>query len=300
MLEIAPFNKKIILGTALWGWGVARKEAYAMLENFIEEKGSIVDTATNYPINKCSKDMGLAIKWLADWGSVYSRRKLKLIVKIGSINNFGDSRIDLSSFNLLQTVEKLQECFRESLAGISIHWDNRNSLKEIKQTVSTMLRLRDSGLEIGFSGVSNPEIYYESSPELSSDWLIQVKENFLTSESRLGYERYFPSARYIAYGINMGGIKEGNYSIDSSVTLRGIRVDPSFIKASKLFLDSNQDLSVKPISISQLSLAYAFKNQSLSGVIIGPRKSEQLIDSMSFWKNLLKETNISLKVIRNV
>ena len=54
-----PIDKTLVLGTALWGWGVDRNEAYKLLESFFENGGAVVDTSTNYPINKCKMDSPL-------------------------------------------------------------------------------------------------------------------------------------------------------------------------------------------------------------------------------------------------
>jgi len=91
MMNTSRSKKKLILGTALWGWGITRPEAFKILERHFENDEIIVDTATNYPINKNPKDFGLAIRWLSEWTSAHPNEQFSLIAKIGSTNNMGET-----------------------------------------------------------------------------------------------------------------------------------------------------------------------------------------------------------------
>ncbi len=298
MIETSPLKKKIILGTALWGWGVTRFEAFALLDEFFENGGVIVDTATNYPINKCPDDLGLAVRWLTEWTKLNSNDKYSLIVKIGSKNNMGGPEFDLSPKNIIDTTKKLQDAFEQSLSCISIHWDNRGDVQkdriEIDQTVDAMLRVRESGLDIGLSGIKNPNIYYLSNPSISDDWYIQVKENFSTNYSRLLYQNYFPNAKFFAYGINMGGIKFDCNNSASSINLRGIKVNSSLLEKLSSILEASRDIDPRFNDINQLSLIFSYYNKFLSGVIIGPRNTAQLRESLNLWADLQGSINQSI------
>lgn len=287
-------EKIIVLGTAMWGWSVTKKEAYSLLDNYFESGGSLIDTASNYPINKCKKDHGLAISWLSDWRKSNPSSKMSLIVKIGSKNNLGGPKIDLTPKNILESTKKMSDLFENSLSCVSIHWDNRcdkvSDLLSIDQTVEAMTRVHDSGLQVGLSGIKNPKQYYLSNPSLSSKWVIQVKESFITKDARLFYEKYFPRARYLAYGINMGGIKLETH--DNYVGLRKIKVDPELIERARIFIQSNEVLNPRPKTFNQLSLALAHNNSSLAGVVIGPSNLEQLEESMKYWMDLQMADNL--------
>lgn len=284
MIDIAPSKKKLVLGTALWGWGIAREEAFSLLENFLQSGGEIVDTATNYPINKCKDDFGLAVKWLGEWKALHPQARMSLIVKMGAKDNMGGPETDLSPERIMAASENLRDVFEDSLSCISIHWDNRQT--GIDQTVAAMSRIRETGLEIGLSGIKSPALYHASRPGLSDDWIIQAKENFLTNQARLSYEAYFPNARYLAYGINLGGVKIEESAKDSSVSLRGIKVEPAFVERIKSILDSDHGIEPRPVTMNQLSMAFAHSNAALSGVIIGPRNVGQLEDTVKYWKEL--------------
>lgn len=295
LIDATPSNKKIILGTALWGWGITRTEAFNLLDYYSNNGGLIVDTATNYPINKREEDYGLAIRWLKDWMRIYPNEKVSIIVKIGSKNNMGGPEVDLSPTTVLETTKRLRDIFGNSLSCVSIHWDDRvdetKEKKAITQTVEAMSRVHEMGLDIGLSGIKDPRLYYQSSPILASEWLIQVKENFLTNRPRISYEKYFPSARYFAYGINMGGIKVENYCKDSSINLRGIEVKSELVDKLRNLLEIGANIEPCPSNLNHLSLAFTHSNDSLSGVIIGPRNVRQLEETMLYWSELENSAN---------
>jgi aryl-alcohol dehydrogenase-like predicted oxidoreductase len=295
LIEASPSNKKVILGTALWGWGITRTEAFSLLEQFFESSGVVIDTATNYPINKCKDDFGLSVRWLTEWTRLHPNHKYSLIVKLGAKNNMGGSESDLRPENIIETTKKLKDAFGHSLSCISIHWDNRGDEPHdqiaISRTVDAMLNLREAGLDIGLSGIKYPKNYCLSNPLLTDDWIIQVKENFLTNKSRLLYQECFPNAKYFAYGINMGGLKLESCGTESSIKLRGIKVDSSLVEKIRIVLESAKCIDPCPININQLSLAFAHCNDFLSGVIIGPRNIKQLEETLRFWEDLHSSNN---------
>lgn len=297
MIDVSPTNKQLILGTALWGWGVTRTEAYRILEAFLECGGMLVDTATNYPINKQKKDFGLTLGWLTDWVRSNHSSNLALITKIGSKNNMGSTEIDLSPAEIFATTKSLGDIFEENLSCVSIHWDNRigeiHGYDAIKRTVEAMSTIRQSGLNIGLSGIQDPKNYYYSDPNLASEWIIQVKENFLTKSSRAMYEKFFSKARYLAYSINMGGAKLEITKNCSSANLRGIKINQLFLERVRIFLNSNHGIIPSPTNLNQLSLLNSYCNQALSGSIVGPRNLQQLEDTLSYWSELKKVNNLS-------
>lgn len=289
LFELATKEKVLVLGTALWGWGIERHEAYNILEKFVECGGSMVDTATNYPINKCPADHGLALKWIAEWLSV-NGSPLSIMIKIGSVDNMGSKTTNLTSDNILRSADHFRAKLGEAFSSIVIHWDNRaiedNSSHEIENTVSAMTVLEASGIAIGLSGIKYPELYYKANPALSEKWIIQVKENSTTCADRERYQRFFPQAKYLAYSINLGGLKIEAPRHDSSITLRDIHIPPTTLDRLMDILKSDHGLEPKPNTLNDLALIKTYMNPALSGVIISPRNVEQLADTLCFWKKL--------------
>jgi len=278
-------EKRLILGTALWGWGVSKKEAFLILDNFVENGGLYIDCATNYPINKNIKDYGLALLWIEEWIKI-NNKKLFIIVKVGSIDNLGTPNFDLSSNNILTVSKRLIDIFGDSLGCISVHWDNRIENKDFKLVQETVIALKEikekNNLSIGLSGIKNPRFYYEAMPDLVDDWIIQCKENFLTQEARLNYQEYFPLAKYYAYGINMGGIK---FSDEKSVSarIREINYSSKLKEVISTSLQDNQIIDNGLSTVNDLNMAFIFLNTIYNGIIIGPRTVEQLISTFKTW-----------------
>lgn len=280
----------LILGTALWGWGVDRIEAFRILDGFLSNGGETIDTASNYPINKRREDYGLAIRWISEWISLNPGADISILAKIGAVDNMGSNAVDLSLKNINSTVDSLFDSFGSFLSCVSIHWDNRGESPEdfpkIIETVCAMGGLIDSGLNVGLSGIKYPELYYKSNPGLADSWVIQVKENMATNSSRMSYMDFFPNSRYLAYGINMGGVKLVNTDENGSLILRNITVDESKLELLSMFLNSDHGFSPRPHTLNDLALAFSYHNQSLSGLIIGPRDLSQLADSFDYWNKL--------------
>jgi aryl-alcohol dehydrogenase-like predicted oxidoreductase len=295
MSTFAPDNKKLVLGTALWGWGIERREAYELLEHFLQSGGSIVDTATNYPINKHKEDFGLAVSWIADWVQQHGDTGLALTVKIGSRDNMGSPDVNLTPDHIERAADTLKSQFGDALSCISIHWDNRaddeHQLAAIAQTVDAMSKLEKAGFSIGLSGIKHPELYFKAAPTLAEKWIIQVKENFMTRAAREAYQTWFPKAKYLAYGINLGGLKIEAPKTNSSIELRQINIPQSLTERLGHFLNSDHGFVPRPMTLNELAMAASYVNPSLSGVVIGPRNIEQLENTLAYWKSLEEYAN---------
>lgn len=292
-------KKQLILGTALWGWGINKDDAFSILDNFVKLGGFCVDCATNYPINKNINDLGLALKWLEEWNNI-NKANLFIIVKIGSKDNLGSPSYDLSKKYILTSYKKLLERFDDALGCISVHWDDRiekNDLADVQETLAALKTIKDKGVYIGLSGVKNPALYYNAMSELYDDWIIQCKENFLTNQSILTYKKYFPLSKYYAYGINMGGLKISKDEQSISANIRKINHSE---KLKFLILECLNNKFIKSINLksaNDLNMAFIFINQMYNGVIVGPRTNIQLASTFNTWNNLINLDLESLKVL---
>lgn len=278
------FSKQIMLGTALWGWGVEKREVFALLDAFVDLGGQYIDAATNYPINGVAEDFGRAAAWLGEWLNSNTGTKLSVLLKVGSKNNLGSPDADLSPEVFAQAEKRYQEIFRGNLSALAVHWDGREKAdtSAIAATIHCLDEIHQRGLQIGFSGVKSPEIYQAVAPHLADKWMIQVKENALTQTARSQYSPYFPKAQYIAYGINMGGVKSRSNDSNSSVSLRNIQQPLELVDRILAFVESDNFLEPKPESLIEFSLALAIFNPYLSGVITGPRNLSQLKHTFEF------------------
>lgn len=294
----SPENKVIVLGTALWGWGVDRTTAHKLLDQFVANGGNVIDTATNYPINKHSEDCGLALNWVAEWLTLSGKVDIAVIAKIGAKDNLGGPDTDLTPPFIRKSEAFLRDKLGSSLAAIAVHWDNRGDNRDdtyaIAESVKEFARISESGLSIGFSGVRHPQLYLDAAPELANKWWIQVKENALSNSARLHYHDVFPNARYLAYGINMGGLKLESLSDQSSISIRGLKHPNEIVEKLSNYLSSDHGLRPSPNNFNELALLTSYLNPALSGIIIGPRDVGQFLSTLNFVSRLKIESSADM------
>ena len=126
-------QKDLILGTALWGWGIDKSNALTILDNFVEKGFRKVDVATNYPINNNYSSYGQTINWLSEWIRNNNAHPIEVICKVGSLSNTKTNKCNLSKSFLLTSKALINEKLKDSLYCLMIHWDNRSNLDEIKE-----------------------------------------------------------------------------------------------------------------------------------------------------------------------
>lgn len=291
-------GKKLVLGTALWGWGVDKVAAFDLLDAYASAGGRTVDTASNYPINGVAEDCGKAMEWLAEWCQQNPETTLSVLVKIGSLNNSGKPDFDLTPATIYRHESRLRDLFGDNLSAIAVHWDDRTMAEvgAIAETVGALADIKSRGLDIGLSGVKSPEAYLAAAPNLSSEWLIQVKENPLTCSARLAYRKSFPCAKYFAYGINMGGVKHLDDKAAASVTLRGISVPEELVERISNYIAQDRGIKPRLASIVEFSLALAVFNPNLHGLVIGPRNLTQLSHTIQFCQKIGGNSHLYSKI----
>lgn len=296
----SPHCKCLILGSALWGWGTDKDTVFRLLTRFTDLGGVVVDTASNYPINKRPEDYGRAVLWLAEWLNVNPDRPLQVLLKFGALDNLGNPDCDLTPATLEQQADRYQKLFGNHLVNLSIHWDNRSESDKtaVAETLDVFRHFRQQGLSIGFSGVKHPDLYREIAPDLANDWCIQVKENLQSDSPRLHYSAAFPLGRFFAYGINMGGVKPNSNSASSSVSLRGIRHPQQLTDRLNHLLASEHGMEPPPASFNDIAMLFAYCNSALSGIVIGPRNIDQLENTLSYWRKL--QNTIDAKLQTNI
>lgn len=281
---------EFILGTAMWGWSIDKCQAFSLLDYFSTNKGTIIDTAINYPINKRPEDMGKPLKWLSEWIKLRKNNDLCIHVKLGATNNLGISDNDLSPLSLQKEVLYLISILGKSLKGLWIHWDNRCFENEIQRTCSFLNSYALKGYSIGLSGIKHPDYYAKALGE-GFPINIQIKHNLLTVNQSELYNNYFKNISYWAYGINFGGFHR---SPSTKPTDRQSKYNP--VEVSRLIDNAGSTLSQilnRPLSDYEIALAFSLLNQHLSAIIIGPKNISQLNQALCLRNELSKvSTNI--------
>lgn len=287
-------SKRLLLGSAMWGWSVEESAVFDLISTFSERGGIWIDTAVNYPINKNPSEFGRAIQFISTWLARSGGGETAILVKVGAKENTGSDRSDLSPDALWSEVARLRRLLGGALRNVSIHWDNRgdgaHDRVRINETLSVLRDLHSEGLEIGLSGVRFPLLYREEAPDLGDKWWIQVKENVLTAEARERYRAHFPNAKYLAYGINMGGFTFDRREARGSAMLRGLEFTDEAVNEVRKKMNAALKTTPAPTTLHDFTLLNAYRSEGLSGVIVGPRTVSQLRAVMDYW-SLLDEVN---------
>ena len=280
----------------MWGWTINPTDCHRILDTYYERGGRWIDGATNYPINKKGSDFRKAEQILLDWINSRGVDDLKIIMKVGSVNNLGGPENNLSPSFLLLCAQEYQHLFGQQLASLMIHWDNRTNLEEIQASLDTLIVVE--GVSLGLSGVRHPDIYAEAleNRKVKEVWL-QLKHNVIYSD----YNRYAPlhdNARCIAYGINAGGLKldAKAYSKQASLLARGGNHEQhkelveGLIGLIDRFSAANNRPALK--KMNHIGLLYALLHPGIEKVLLGVSKVEQLEDSLA-WEQVLNQYDYS-------
>lgn len=289
-------NEALLLGTAMWGWTVTREQAFALLDAYYHLGGRQVDTATNYPINKNPADFRKAEQWLQEWLRAHAIQDMKVMIKMGSVNNLKTPDHLLHPSFLRICHDQYREAFGANLHTLMIHWDNRAEREAIHASLATLHQLRQHDLTIGLSGIRYPEIYAPLLADFGWGRIpLQLKHNLLYSDwSR--YQALHAYVNPIAYGINVGGIKLKNDQGASSLTARGgsMNKHEALVSAMREVCASSSHLATPPTKMNDLAMIYAFYHPVLQKVLLGTSKVEQLQDSFAWYEQISKGTYQSI------
>ena len=284
-------NPSLILGTAMWGWITPKETSFKLLDYFYEQGFRAIDGATNYPINKSPQDFRRAEQILQEWIKINDIEDLKVMMKVGSLNNLRSPEQNLSPSFLLMCLDEYQSLFGENLDTFMIHWDNRENEKEIQSTLKALGKAQEKGFKIGLSGIRYPEIYSQLNKKLQFNFSIQIKHNLLHSDYDR-YQAFHGQTRFITYGINAGGIKLNlnSYLENSSLKARGgdiSQIHPLTNKLQAILIEENK-VANRPVieRFNHCGMAYAYHSPDIQGILLGTSRLEQLKDTLSFYQHL--------------
>lgn len=281
----------LILGTALWAWTIPKAQAFALLDKFYAAGHRWIDAATNYPINKQAGDFRAAEGILLEWIRAHEVKDLKVLMKVGSINNLYTPENNLTPSFLQIVYQEYLHLFGTQLAEIMIHWDNRTDQAAIRASLVALAAIRAEGRQIGLSGIRHPELYHELNREFDFAWDIQLKHNLIQSDYQ-SYAAFHGQARFLAYGINAGGLKFPStaYRADSSTKVRNVPTDKYqtyLMKVQKAVDTYNARSAHPPIThFNECSMVHAYHSPDIRGILVGPSKVEQLQATLTFFEQL--------------
>lgn len=285
-----------MLGSAQWGWNVARAEAFRLLDAWLATGRREVDCATNYPINRNPADFRAAEKILLEYVRAHGLRDLRITMKIGSLDNMRSPEVNLAPSFILMMGEEYERLFGENLHCLMFHWDNRDEVEAIHASLEALSKLeKEANFRPGLSGIKFPEVYVQANEELKLSFDIQLKHNVFQSD----FERYAPflsntqtlKHSFFAYGINGGGVKlDEHYEADSVFLARGgqpEKVAAMLEKIRAVLPDLNAAFVRPPVkTMNHLGLIFAGLHPHLSGILLGLSSVSQLQETLDFWRNL--------------
>jgi aryl-alcohol dehydrogenase-like predicted oxidoreductase len=281
----------LALGTAMWGWTVAPEAAFALLDAFYAAGGREVDGATNYPINKIPEDFRRAERILAEWAGAHGVTDLKVMMKVGSIDNLRSPEHNLSKSFLLICLDEYQALLGANLDTLMVHWDNRDSEADIAETLEALAIARQAGLRVGLSGIRHPERYARLNLDFGLDFRIQIKHNLLQSDYAR-YRDFHGSRRFIAYGLNAGGVKlrAEEYGPGASLAARGGNPGetPPLVHDLRQWLAALPNANRRPLptAMNHLGMIYAWYHPDISTLLAGPSSAGQMQDTLNWAQHL--------------
>ncbi len=281
----------LVLGTAMWGWTIPKQTAFELLDSFYENGFRKIDTATNYPINKNPADFRKAEMILQEWTQIQGIHDLQIIIKIGSINNLRSPEHNLNKSFILLNLDEYRFKFGSNLNMLMVHWDNRDEQVVIQDTLEALDIARQCGLEIGLSGIRHPALYATLNKTFQFDFHIEIKHNLLQSDYQ-HYSYFQDKRRFLAYGINAGGLKlnPSEYREDSSLRARGGTTDavhPIVIALQKTLHEANQVANrPKLTTMNHIGMLYAYHSPGIECVLVAPSSPWQLHDTIAFYHSL--------------
>jgi aryl-alcohol dehydrogenase-like predicted oxidoreductase len=275
-----------VLGTAMWGWTVDRSRAFDLADRFYELNGRWFDTACNYPINRDPARFGLAARWLADWCTARHPIDGCVVGKVGALRNDGSDLCDLGPENLLRQFASIRDLFGPCLRVFSIHWDNRSDQAAVNETSDVLRSVLRDGYDVGLSGIKHPTLYWNALEDVAERCWIQVKLNVLSRSAYSHYAPFHGRSKFLAYGLNAGGLKLGaTYDDASSARVRGALTSVD-LSAFESILESWRKDPLLPRTFNELALALVGLENRFAGVLIGPSRIDQLEESMFFLPRL--------------
>lgn len=283
--------KDLWLGTAQWGWTIQEEQAFALLDAYYDSGFRHIDCATNYPINKNPSDFRLAETFIANWLKSNNVSDLKIMMKVGSLNNLKTPDCNLSSSFLLMSTEYYLQLFQSNLDSIMIHWDNRENEEEIRATFEAFDSIKKQGIALGLSGIKFPNLYAKINEKYKFEFYIQAKHNIFQTDIKK-YDSLFPNAFFIAYGTNAGGIKlnKQEYSSNSVLAVRGGNLDNSDEKLKTIEQQialANENKMRPPITdFFQVGMIYAAYSTLFKAVIVAPSNLKQWQKTNDFYTSL--------------
>jgi aryl-alcohol dehydrogenase-like predicted oxidoreductase len=279
---------KVCLGTMTFGREADESASFKIMDHFVEQGGSFLDTANAYSTGATEAVVG---RWLK---SRKIREKLVVATKVfGQMGN-GPNDAGLSRIHIQQAVEEsLLRLQTDVIDLYQVHrWD---PTVPIEETIGVLDDLVRQG-KVRYVGCSNVRAYqlqycldYARAHALSTFISLQPPYNALNraieaellplcAEQGIGVMSYNPLA---------GGMLTGKYRKDTPLP-KGARLEAFPFYHDRYYTGQALDIverflaeaSKRGVTPAQLALAWVIGDPRISTPILGARSLEQVADSL--------------------
>jgi aryl-alcohol dehydrogenase-like predicted oxidoreductase len=298
---------RVCLGTMTFGREADEAESFAIMDYFVEQGGTFLDTADAYSIGVTESLVG---RWLKARGN---RESLVIATKVFHPMGNGPNDAGLSRIHTQRAVDaSLHRLQTDVIDLYQVHrWDPTVPIEETIDALDDLVRQG----KVRYVGCSNVRAYQlqhcldharanAMSPFISLQPLynalnrsIEAELLPLCGEQGIGVMSYNPLA---------GGMLTGKYRRDKPLP-KGTRLEAFAFYHDRYYTDQALDIvdhflqeaSRRGVSPAQLALAWVLAEPRISSPILGARNLDQLKDSLKGTEiNLTPEERAAIPAIR--
>lgn len=286
---------RLCLGSMTMGWTSTKKDSFAIMDYAVEHGINFLDSADIYSFWAEGNDGGVAESWIGEW---LTSRKLtdKMIIATKARGKMweGPDGEGLSRTHLMRAVEdSLRRLQIERIDLYQSHWPDENTpLEETFRAFETMI---EQG-KVRYIGCSN-----HSAEQLQAALDTATKEGTPRYESLQPHYNCVHRREYEAelmglcarenlgvtpYSPLAGGFLTGKYKRHEQAPvnsrgygndrMRPYATDKGFTIVEKL----SQLGQTRQASAAQMAVAWLLANPTISSVIVGANRIEQLADTI--------------------
>ncbi len=281
-LKVAPLT----FGGNVFGWTVAKKMSFKLLDAFVDADFNFIDTADTYSWwadgNKGGESEAIIGAWFADRKN---RDRIILSTKVGSQN--GERPINVGKKFILESVEQsLKRLKTDYIDLYQTHFDDENT--PVEETLSAYQQLIKEGKvrAIGTSNMS-PKRIRESLKAAKTDGLPKY-ETLQPLYNLMEREPYEKELRSIIEENNMGvlsyfslaaGFLTGKYrsKTDLDKSIRGGGLEKYLNEKGKTVLEALDAISQKHHTTqAAVSLAWLMARPTITAPIVSATSLKQM------------------------
>jgi aryl-alcohol dehydrogenase-like predicted oxidoreductase len=276
-----------------WGWGTEKNEARKMLDLYIDNGGNFVDTANVYTNGSSEKMLG---EFLGEKRQqIVLSTKYTINARPGDPNSGGNHRK-----NMVRSVEtSLQRMKTDYIDLLYLHmWDSMTPIEEILRAMDDLVRAG----KVLYVGICTTPAWQISRMQAIADlrgWspliALQIEYNLI---ERTPERDLIPMANEMGLGVVpfsplSSGLLSGKYSREDFLRKSGPTPGNSGTRKDTLeylgkFTERNMNIvdEVKKLasevqkSPSQVALAWLLSRSTVSSVLLGASKLEQLENNL--------------------